>query len=41
MIEVDVAGVVIGWCSFAILCYLWKYADLLSDGNVGADDDTR
>ncbi len=37
MIEVDALGVVVGWLSFATICYLWKYADLLSDGNVGAE----
>jgi hypothetical protein len=39
MMDVDAFGVVVGWLSFAFLCYLWQYADLLSDGNIGADDE--
>lgn len=30
----DMVGLVIGYLSFVALCYLYKYADELGDGNI-------
>jgi hypothetical protein len=40
MTDIDVTGVVVGQGIVKqCLCSLWQYADLLSDGNIGAEDE--
>ncbi len=35
----DPIGLIIGLLSIAALFFMWQHLDVLSDGNVGGDDD--